>query len=409
MAVDPAFGTALRRLRSDARLSLQQLAELSNVDKSHLSRLENHRRAPGPQIAKTLDDVLGAGGELLRPAQDPHPTPSRASTPTWTVAFDPDGSGRLHVHDDDPAVVRWPRPGIADLHTADLLLNQLATLTEMGRWHGPATVLPSLVSAGRTAQAMIGDMPRMASVAARFAEFAGWMAQELGDDQGARWCTLHAAELAAAAGDDDLTAYTHVRLALISLYQSDAHRTVEHAVLAGADRRAGPRVRWLAALREAQGHALGGDDRGFQRALDRAREWGERTTDHHRTPPLGSGTAADLTLVTEGWGLYDLGRYTEAASTLEAGISRVGGLTNRSAVRFRLRQALACAAADDIDRSCDLVDGLLPAIIRLDSATIRADLAAYARVVRRRSREPSVRAIQPGLVAALHRHHGRAA
>src|SRR5262249_9162730 len=102
-----------------------------------------------------------------------------------------------------------------------------------------------------------------------YAEYTGWMAQEAGDDVGAAWWTGRAVDLAEAGGDREMAAYALVRRALITLYQQDAVQTVELARLA-RPAATNPRIRSLASLREAQGHALAGDYDACFRALDRA-------------------------------------------------------------------------------------------------------------------------------------------
>jgi transcriptional regulator with XRE-family HTH domain len=58
------FGAALKRWREVRQLSVRGLATKAHYGKSHLSGLENGRLVR-PEVAKHLDDVLQAGGELI--------------------------------------------------------------------------------------------------------------------------------------------------------------------------------------------------------------------------------------------------------------------------------------------------------------------------------------------------------
>jgi hypothetical protein len=80
-------------------------------------------------------------------------------------------------------------------------------------------------------------------LAARGAEFAGWMAQESGDVTAALWWTRKAVRMAGEAGMHDLATYALVREALVTLYQRDGAATVELARRAQVDLRVPFRIR----------------------------------------------------------------------------------------------------------------------------------------------------------------------
>jgi transcriptional regulator with XRE-family HTH domain len=62
------FGAALKRWREVRQLSVRGLAAKAHYGKSHISGLENGR-LPRPEVAKHLDDILQAGGELMALAE----------------------------------------------------------------------------------------------------------------------------------------------------------------------------------------------------------------------------------------------------------------------------------------------------------------------------------------------------
>ncbi|WP_229705902.1 helix-turn-helix domain-containing protein [Micromonospora sonchi] len=62
--VDPRFGAQLRALRTRHGLSLRALGQIAHRGKSHLHDLETGAKAPTPETARHLDEVLRAGGTL---------------------------------------------------------------------------------------------------------------------------------------------------------------------------------------------------------------------------------------------------------------------------------------------------------------------------------------------------------
>lgn len=61
-----AFGDELKRRREQQNRSLRSLARAINYDPGALSRLESGQRRPPADLARTLDETLSAGGELIR-------------------------------------------------------------------------------------------------------------------------------------------------------------------------------------------------------------------------------------------------------------------------------------------------------------------------------------------------------
>ncbi|WFE34605.1 helix-turn-helix transcriptional regulator [Micromonospora sp. WMMD975] len=66
MHVDPRFGARLRALRVGRGLSLRALGQLAHRGKSHLHDLETGAKAPTSETARHLDEILQAGGALVR-------------------------------------------------------------------------------------------------------------------------------------------------------------------------------------------------------------------------------------------------------------------------------------------------------------------------------------------------------
>src|SRR5882724_481299 len=72
------FGKELRRLRTDAGLSLAQLSRLVHYSKGYLSKIETGARLPSAAVASRCDAAVNAGGALTvlvtaRPARLANP------------------------------------------------------------------------------------------------------------------------------------------------------------------------------------------------------------------------------------------------------------------------------------------------------------------------------------------------
>src|SRR5262249_52741135 len=83
---------------------------------------------------------------------------------------------------------------------------------ELGQVASPGVVFPLVLVEARMLRTAARHAPAdeqvaLFQVAARFAEFAGWMAQEAGDDRIAWWLTRKAVTMADAAGDFSLRSY----------------------------------------------------------------------------------------------------------------------------------------------------------------------------------------------------------
>jgi hypothetical protein len=422
-----SFGAELRRRREAAGLSLATLATRVHYSKGHLGNVETGAKLPGDDLARRCDGVLEAGGRLVaaaartsadNPAEDP---PPEHGGEMWVMSMAPDGSSWL---------TPMPRREALAMGAASLLglsLNPQVTsvaaeqeetiavfrtlfeqVRRLGQTTSPTAVLPTVIAQTHTLRGMAstaasparGELLRLA---ARYAEYAGWMTQEAGDDRGALWWTRTAVEMGAAAGDTEMATYALIRQALVTLYRDDAAGTVDLARQAQADHRVSRHVRGLAALREAQGHALACDYDQCMRALDHATELLGHT--HHEAPegPVGSTSiaGADLSTLVTGWCLHDLGRPQQAAEILDQQLAVMPATARRAYARFGARQALACVAAGDVEHAGALTERVLDAVTQVDSATIRHDLVRLAHSLARWRTHDSVREWYPRLTTAL--------
>lgn len=423
------FGEELRRRRLAVGLSLTGLALRIHYSKSQLSKVERGIKRPSPGLVSRCDAELKADGALVRLALEtsdrPEVTdegiervPMNGEDEVWVMEMSVDGPNRFRPLSRRQAVTAGAA-SLAVLGTGGPKLDEKAEDTSLlglsrtlfdqyrrlGQSVDPGLLLPVLIAqthtlrelAARTGPRLRRELLRLGS---RYAEYVGWLVQETGDERTALWWTQRAVDLAIAGDDHQLAAYGFVRHALVTLYRREAAQTVDLAARAQKGKVA-PRVRGLAAQREAQGHALAGDYDACMRNLDRARALLARHVPDSEAPVIGTTNLADPAEMIKGWCLYDLGRPRAAVEVLDGQLALVPPQALRTRVRYGVRQALAYAAAGEVDHACQLAHALLDGAVTVGSATIAVDLCALARTLARHPRNASVRALTPELGSAL--------
>jgi tetratricopeptide (TPR) repeat protein len=418
------FGPELRRRREEAGKTLGQLAESVHYSKGYLSKVENGRKSPTPDLARFCDAALGARGALIALAPQEKPTTptlpdagERHEDEVCSVSMGKDGSAWLHLLDRRQVVAMGassalsrPLGGAASAAaegTSPIEVHKqlFDTYRQLGQRSAPDILLPQLaVATYSTQREAVRSAPRarreLLVLAARYAEYTGWMAQESGDDRLALWWTNRAVEYAQAGEDHGLAVYALVRRALVSLLRGGAAEAVELTGRALASD-APPRVRGLAAQQQAQAHAGAGDHTASMRSLDLARDLLERAAEDPGEPVLGTSHLTDVVSMYTGWCLLDLGLPARASEVLDRETARLPEHALRARTRHGVRRALAHAAAGEVDHACALARELLGSAALIHSATIGADLRRLARILRRHPRNASVRAIGPDLAATI--------
>ncbi|CAO5248807.1 helix-turn-helix transcriptional regulator [Frankia sp. AgKG'84/4] len=423
------FGRELRRQRLAAGRTLTDLAAAVHYSKGHLSKIERGRKTPNRELAGLCDAALRTGGVLVALLSD------TAAEPSWEMPVDrSDREWEVWHMQLSSAEGSWFKPmdrrelvaaGLAsaigsgirqpitvgaesDTDAAPALeafRELFDAYRKIGQSVAPGFLLPALIAQTYTlrelaVQAGSRQRPEILRLGSRYAEYVGWLTQESGDDSAALWWTRRAVDLAAAGGDESLAAYASVRHALVTLYRGKGDETV---ALARQARSAAlpPRIRGLAAQREAQGHAINGDHASSLRCLDDARDLFAAAAVDDGAPVVGSTHLIDPASMITGWCLLDLGRPGEAADVLDRETARIPAHARRTQARYGTRRARAHATAGQIDHACALVRDLLPDLLTVSSATVIADLRQLARTLGRHPRNRSVQALGPELSVLL--------
>jgi transcriptional regulator with XRE-family HTH domain len=414
------FGDELRRRRVAADLSLRDLARLVHYSRGHLSKVETGRTVASIELARLCDSALGSGGALVGLAasslgrraaagrrKEGSPVNSDLGMRHWPVPLVrddllPSGMPMIAIAIPSPDRISASQAESAAM-TFTVLFDQLR---QLGQRVFPGALSPSLIAQTQTLRGLAAAAQNPArsvllGLAARYAEYTGWIAQEMGDDHAALWWTNEAVQMAEAAGQPEMGAYALVRRALVGMYRGDAAETIYLARMAQSDPRASERVRGLAALREAQGYALTADGSLCHHALERGREHLAHAADDPAGAMLGTSTVADPAAMVTGWCLHDLGRPADAAAVLDREITRLPDDAHKARTRFAARRALAYAAAGEVDHACQLTGELVTDAQNLSSATIRLDLVRLSRALNRWPGHAPVRSLQPDLTRAL--------
>ncbi|WP_291409598.1 helix-turn-helix transcriptional regulator [Actinophytocola sp.] len=413
-----SFGMLLRKLRTEAGISLGELARRIIYSKGHVSKIENGLQRPSAMFAKLCDRALSTDGVLtaaVQPASSQAVEPPDADGGVWVMELDETGGVRFNQVSRrtmlagagvllGSALTRGA--GIAtDEHTLTVLRSAFYQHRELGMMASPRVVLAPAIAQVHALRTLAAGNPEpmrseLLRLASRVAEFAGWMSQEAGQEGAALWWTDRAVELAAAGRDPHLASFALVRRAELAMYRHDPVSTVGLTQQAQRDPAAGSRILGLAAQFEAQGHALAGDLSAYRRALDRAASL-LAVREDGTAPVLGMSSAPDQVSLAAGWSLYDLGRPAEAAQILDKQVPGIRPTARRAKARFGVRRALAHALNGDIEHACSAVRDLLPDIAQVDSATIRGDLRDLARTLNRWHGDRAVREFQADLMPVL--------
>lgn len=252
------LGYDMRVLRSLGRMLGIPLRLLGLADEPGLPRSGTSRSLPG---AERLGELAGQDGPPL-------PVDRRSLLDAYAAAVLGGPAGPV-----------WSADGAAppvDPDAVHRLMVVRRLVNEADPCIGPGNLAPAIGGLYRLIERMHraargGMRRRMLDVCASYAEFYGWLSQELGDLRGALVWTERALQQAKAAEHPQLAAYTHVRLAQLAESELDGGRMIAMARAALSEPDVSVPVRALALQLEARGHALDGDVNACRRKLDEAR------------------------------------------------------------------------------------------------------------------------------------------
>jgi transcriptional regulator with XRE-family HTH domain len=249
-----SFGAALRRLRLGAGLSQPQLANLVPISQTSLSRYENEKQAVDPIVARRLDELLHADGELL------------AALPEMATDV---------LTSDDRARIRHgiAYPSRVDAATVTALADVLAAQRRLDDTLGPALILPATLEQHATVTEMLrhAEGPHrdeLAAVVAQYTQVAGWLRAELRHDQEAVRLLADAEQLSDEIGSGELAAQAANFRGWLARQQGLPLAVVRWFLAAHHTPGAHPAQRVGDAAQAAQGYAMLGQRDDARRLLD---------------------------------------------------------------------------------------------------------------------------------------------
>jgi hypothetical protein len=350
-------------------MSLAGLSGAVHFTKGYLSKVENGKARVTRDLAKACDRALDARGELYKVAYED----ARVGVPDQPLA----------ARADDEPVVQASAPvaiGAAALDELGQLLWHYRVLTR--------SASPRLAVAAAHAHATHLQQQRdrgdgeVTVLAARAAEYVGWVEQELGNTRAARDWTAKAADLARVGGSLGFEAYSRLRMADLALESGEDETALAH-VRAAEVLASKPWLQGLAALRRARVHALRGESRECEAVLSGGVQLFSR-----QAPLSGFGedsilSNAALKAVHGGWALYDLGRLKHAESALVTALVEIPQDNLRLRYRVRARLALVRVKGGDVGYACEQAEVLAADARLLESAPTVQDLRELRRAMGR--------------------------
>ncbi len=357
-----ALGRQLSACRKAAGLNQERLAALADYSRSTIANVETGRQRVGADFWARCDAVLGTADALRRGFGEvqlaeqaereqaviqarydslavaaSHPgSYSEAARQTEDASTD-DAQFALEIGSArDPLVVEW---------LAEILTGHART----AGMFGGRDLLPLMMRHVRFLRAGIGsargqDAGRLSAVGARYAEFAGWLYQDLGHCGDSMFWTDRALAWARQAEDRGFESYVLMRQSDLAEGQRPAKAVLDLARAAGRVPVLGPRSRALVRQQLASGHALSADAVGFERMIEQARADVDAASVSGDAPWGLYCTPAYLAM-QEATGWVRLGQADRAVTVFEREIGGLPAADRMDGGLFRARLARAYAAS----------------------------------------------------------------
>lgn len=362
------FGQRMRALMKERELSLRKLAKMTFYDVSLLSKVSRDLKPPSERLAEILDKALGADGELEALRPQPAPRATQKSHPSLWPALPVDLNGHFSPEDEERLITAARTPRRQDPAVADALATVLAGQRHTEDHIGPAPLLAPVQAQLISVQELVTEArgrlrARVLDVGSQWAQFGGWLHATTGDLNGARAWFDRAAEWAAEVPGPtgrSMIAAIHSYHGHLAWKQGKIGPMIGQSQAAQRVSGAHPVELTFAAIQEARGHALCGDQGATERALDNVSEFAERSHAKKDDAPPWAYFHGD--------GFYLLGRgavyrflaegsqrYTErSVELLKAGLNALDSDTRNSewAAWFVYQLANVYALAGDPDQAC---------------------------------------------------------
>jgi tetratricopeptide (TPR) repeat protein len=388
-------------MRKSHGLSLRELSREATLDVGYLSKIENGRRPATIGVAKAVDRVLNAKGELIMIARLERSERVRRALPLDTVrrrSVLALGLGVPLAAGTRPAArSRRRKIGLADVKE----LQDTATwLYGLDHQHGGASLWRAANDSAQDGYAMLEDgifgevvEKRLLRATSRVQMCAGWLAFDAGRHELARSCYTDALALARQSGDAEVEVHALSNLAFQSNvfgHPREAMRFVEGAVRADSATHEQPRLSAIPQLRRSVALSLSRDKTGYQKAIKAARKVLDRDHDKPVAEWCAFFGAAELDGV-EGTCLVELDQPRRAEILLERAITGYDDRYARNRALYRVRLARARIDLRRIDGAAEAANSVLDDLAKqVASWRVENELASVATELAKFPAEESV-------------------
>ncbi|MEU1806216.1 helix-turn-helix transcriptional regulator [Streptomyces sp. NPDC019937] len=261
---DGTFTEAAKEALRERHMSLRAAARAMNYDPAYLSRALSGKQLPSPQLARSLDELLGAEGKLAALA---------ATT---------------NGEDIERVARSVGNPSRMDGRTVEVFADALWAQRQLEDAIGPGSVLPAM----RGQLGIIKTLARnvrgehrdaFVAVAAEWVQYTGWLHAAVRKDERAIDLLSRAEELADEAGDPTIAAIAVSFKGYVARQQGRSTRVVRNAMAALHTPGANPSQRCFDGLQAAQGYASMGEREEALRLLDDATTLMQKLTEPPRS------------------------------------------------------------------------------------------------------------------------------
>ncbi|GAB1639584.1 hypothetical protein [Krasilnikovia sp. MM14-A1259] len=374
--------------------------------KTMLSKWENGRRSPDERYGWLLCQALRSTPEALA---IPAATPLRPQTHRTTAGLALAGSGDGSIIEVtaivDGNVVTMPMerrtllqallavgvggptglPAVAERQRVDPAVVQhfarlRAVLVDADNTMGPrhllATVTQQVTAIDQYRRAAAGRLRTvLLATQSRWAEFAGWIADDVGDrSTGTRWTGL-ALQMATEADDAAMVGYIHARHAQRALARRDPARILAHADAALHQHHISPLTRAFGLSLRAHAQAITGDLTGCQASLEHAHQLAQSGQDPH---DLGGFCVPAYLRMREADCWLDAGQPSRAGQVLQTALDTWPAALTRDRGMALARLATAHLAAAEPEQAAAAALGALEVVTATGSARIHDDVVVLA-------------------------------
>jgi tetratricopeptide (TPR) repeat protein len=325
----------------------------------------------------------------------PRPTACRVAEALWGEPIarllappEPELSARSLATGVEPlAVPLSTRPAAADPelvpHWRKLLGVFAVSENLFGPQHLTGTVMRELAIIRATREAARDPLrTAFVQVEARWSEFLSWLADNAGDNAAGQYWADRAIELALEAGDRPMTSYVLMRKSQQAIAGGDAARAIALATAAEGEPQVPRIVRALAAVRQAEGHALDQDEASCRHALDRAYDLVQYAPEDGTSPwegDLGRHGTPSYVRAHEAHCWLRLEQPTRAIAVFEETLAGWPSSYRQDEALHRGRLAQAYAASGDAEQAVIEGDRALAATEAGTAYRVQAELTRLDR------------------------------